>query len=248
MSLAPLLGLPGKVKTMIDRLTADRATKLDNLNATVSSRAPSATALLSTTWTNARAAKLDNLDALISSLKSGKKQFQLLTSNGTWVRPAGHIGDVVEVTMIGGGQGGSRGSSSTTTRGGSAAEQIDRYPVTVSGDVSVTIGQGGARRTGSTGTGTAGTDTSFGALAVRGGDSASLIGPPGADDSGAVEMQSHSVRLADAAQNGIGAYGGRGYVINGVRYGTGGQGDTNSDADSTDGLDGMCLVEWWEEV
>ena len=63
-----LLGLPGQLKKLIDRLvpsgsaqtlTDARVSALDNLNATVSSRAPSSTALSNATWTDARAARLD---------------------------------------------------------------------------------------------------------------------------------------------------------------------------------------------
>ncbi|MBT8143458.1 MAG: hypothetical protein KJO55_02090, partial [Gammaproteobacteria bacterium] len=62
-----LAGLPGQVKTLLDRLTSARATNLDNLNATVSSRAPSSTAVSNTDYTAARAAKLDSIDATVSS-------------------------------------------------------------------------------------------------------------------------------------------------------------------------------------
>jgi hypothetical protein len=47
--------------------TNTRASNLDNLDATVSSRAPSATALSTAQWTNTRASNLDNLDATVSS-------------------------------------------------------------------------------------------------------------------------------------------------------------------------------------
>lgn len=101
-----LLGVPGRLKTLIDRLTSTRAGyldnlasytpargtkldnldalitsrasgadytptragKLDNLDATVASRAPASTALSTSTWTSARAAKLDNCDVAISSV------------------------------------------------------------------------------------------------------------------------------------------------------------------------------------
>jgi hypothetical protein len=43
----------------------------NNLDTSVSSRAPASTALSNTTWTDSRAAKLDNLDATISSRASG---------------------------------------------------------------------------------------------------------------------------------------------------------------------------------
>ncbi|MEJ2695585.1 MAG: hypothetical protein P8013_02955 [Candidatus Sulfobium sp.] len=48
--------------------TSARASKVDNLDAAVSSRAPSSTALSTSVWTSARAGKLDNLDAAISSI------------------------------------------------------------------------------------------------------------------------------------------------------------------------------------
>lgn len=43
------------------------STKLANLDTTISSRAPSSTALSTTQWTNGRAANLDNLDAAVST-------------------------------------------------------------------------------------------------------------------------------------------------------------------------------------
>jgi hypothetical protein len=68
-----LLGVPGKLKTLMDRLTAGRAAKLDNLDASVSSRAPSATALSNLTLTNGRAAKLDDIiqTSVIKSIQTG---------------------------------------------------------------------------------------------------------------------------------------------------------------------------------
>jgi hypothetical protein len=57
--------------------TAARAAKLDNLDATVSSRAPASTALSNTTWTDSRAANLDNLDVAVSSRST-------LTASDVW--------------------------------------------------------------------------------------------------------------------------------------------------------------------
>ena len=48
-------------------LTSIGDSRLANLDAAVSSRAPAATALSNATWTDSRAAKLDNLDATVSS-------------------------------------------------------------------------------------------------------------------------------------------------------------------------------------
>ena len=53
--------------TLTGRLTSGRATAIDNLDATVSSRAPSSTALSSATWTPTRAGLVDNLDAAITT-------------------------------------------------------------------------------------------------------------------------------------------------------------------------------------
>ena len=65
--LEPLLGLPGRIKILIDRITSTRASNLDNLDGAVSSRAPASTALSSSVWTGTRAGYLD---ASISGLAS----------------------------------------------------------------------------------------------------------------------------------------------------------------------------------
>lgn len=65
-----LLGLPSKVKTLVDRLTSTRAAKLDYLDATISSTAPASTALSNAVWSDARAAKLDTAALEASPLLS----------------------------------------------------------------------------------------------------------------------------------------------------------------------------------
>ena len=57
--LEPLLGLPGRIKILMDRITSTRASNLDNLDGAVSSRAPASTALSSSVWTGTRAGYLD---------------------------------------------------------------------------------------------------------------------------------------------------------------------------------------------
>lgn len=92
---AMLAGVPGKLKTLVNRLTAARAANLDNLNATVSSRmpgtateqgridaaissrAPSSTALSNATWTDTKAGFLD---IAISS----RAPSSTALSNATW--------------------------------------------------------------------------------------------------------------------------------------------------------------------
>lgn len=237
----------GKLKKLLDRLSAARALLLDNLDVAISTRAAASSALLRTTWTNDRATKLDNLDALVSSVKPLVPKFQLFTSDGTWTRPAGV--DNVFVTAIGGGQGGNRQSTTSTTTGGSSGESGYRVPFAVAGNITVQRGDGGARRTGSNGVGTAGQDSLFGSLTFRGGDSASSIGVLGAEDNAGKHTgtpsspYSQGAKYTDASSTAIG---GPGLVYNGVEYGNGGRGDTLSDANSTDGANGFVLVEWWE--
>lgn len=64
-----------RVRVLLERLTSARASKLDNLDVLVSSRAPASTALSNAVWTDARAAKLDNLDTTVSSRA---------TNDGVW--------------------------------------------------------------------------------------------------------------------------------------------------------------------
>lgn len=68
---ALLAGVPGRLKTLIDRLTAARAANLDSIDATISSRAPANTALSTATWTGTRAANLDSIDAAVSTRMPG---------------------------------------------------------------------------------------------------------------------------------------------------------------------------------
>jgi len=59
-----LAGVPGKLKTMLDRLTATRAANLDKLDANITTRAAASTALSKAVWTDARAGKLDKIDGI----------------------------------------------------------------------------------------------------------------------------------------------------------------------------------------
>jgi len=68
MSSIYLLGIPNKLKTLLDRWTSTRAGYLDTIYSRVTgSVALASTALSTATWTNTRAGKLDNLNATISS-------------------------------------------------------------------------------------------------------------------------------------------------------------------------------------
>ena len=102
MSMEFLMGVPGKLKKLLDRLTSTRAGYLDNLprlDTNIASRAPSSTALSNTTWTSARAAKIDNLDASVSSrLSSAVKQ--VIYGSNTITVPANTSAQVDQSTTI----------------------------------------------------------------------------------------------------------------------------------------------------
>ena len=75
-----IAGLPGQMATLIGRLTATRATNLDNIDAAVSTRAAASTALSTATWTNALAADI----ALIPSIPtSAIKSIQFISVSMT---------------------------------------------------------------------------------------------------------------------------------------------------------------------
>lgn len=94
-----LAGVPGKLKTLIDRLTATRAANLDKLDANISTRAAASTALSNATWdgtlagnlaalTTTRAARLDAtvlVNGVIKSVQTGYTDPALILPNG----PAG---------------------------------------------------------------------------------------------------------------------------------------------------------------
>ena len=60
--IGALMGVPGKLKTLLDRLTSTRATALDNLDAAISTRASASV------WTGALATELDGLAPAIAAI------------------------------------------------------------------------------------------------------------------------------------------------------------------------------------
>lgn len=110
-------------------------------------------------------------------------QRQVFTSDGTWVRPTGV--DLVWVTMIGGGgQGGASASTEIGAGGGGAGQAYVRFPVDVSGDVALTVGQGGSGCVAGVGDGADGTASSFGSLVAAGGKGGTGNGGTGGDGGG----------------------------------------------------------------
>lgn len=61
--IAALMGVPGKLKTLLDRLTSTRAGNLDNLDAAVTTRAAASTALSTSQWTNTLATDLGTISS-----------------------------------------------------------------------------------------------------------------------------------------------------------------------------------------
>ncbi|GIV28883.1 MAG: hypothetical protein KatS3mg027_2697 [Bacteroidia bacterium] len=111
-------------------------------------------------------------------------RFQIFTSNGIWIRPPGV--NMVWVTICGGGGGGGGGSflvydggrHFASGGGGGGANCLIRYPVSVSENVSVTVGAGGVG--GATGySGSDGGSSAFGSLIVAGGGGGGLAGYSG---------------------------------------------------------------------
>ena len=235
MSMAPLLGLPGKVKTLIDRLTSTRATNLDNLDAAITTRAAASTALSSATWTGTRAGYIDLLNThLDANTGIMLPKFQLLTSGTTWTRPAGSIDNLVLVSAIAGGE-----AWATSIYGGQGGSFMVRYPYTAGATVSYSIGAGG------TGTaGADGSDTVWGTITLKGGGTATCTGCAGwidrtnADQPAGMPPGPYGSPARGNVRTGY--PGGGGLMFNGTVYGAGGGDVYNA------GTAGAILLEWWE--
>ena len=115
-----LMGLPGKVRTLIDRLTAARAANLDEITAE----------------------RMARLDMAISASKPVRR-VQAFTASGVWVRPPGV--DPVQALLVGagGGGGGIIGGAYNRASGGGGGGQVLTRDLVVTGDLTITIGAGG---------------------------------------------------------------------------------------------------------
>ena len=260
MSLAPLMGIPGKVKTLLDRLTSARASNLDNLNTTISSRAAASTALSTATWTNTRAGYLDASLNTINGDPAVHK-WARYTANGTWTRPGDHVGNTVWTSMVGGGGGGSYGQYAYSyTHGGAGGMQMERHLVTVSGNTAYTRGGGGAKASTQGATAGTGGTTTF-VASVAGGTGAKVsgqtavvgsIGPSytsnqdvgGAYGGYGSNFGYHTVPPFARLSTGGGHSGGGGMILGGTEYGRGGENIQGSGG--TAGTAGALLLEWYE--
>ena len=94
-----LLGLASKINTVLSRLTATRAGYLDNLDATVSSRAAASV------WTSALASKINtNLDAQVSSVLAIQSlqsaNFDITSGLSTGTQPESNYYDITLGTTL----------------------------------------------------------------------------------------------------------------------------------------------------
>jgi len=171
----------GKINTLLTRLSAVWAAKLDVLH--------------DDRLTDARAGYLDlintNLDAKISSVGGAVYNSVKYTSDDTHVWPDDFAGVVYVSGAAGGGGGGFNITSSDGGYGGTGGESCVRVPVFIQkSDATshvVTIGSGGTgRSTAGTGSGTAGTSTSLGGLVTLAGGAGGGSTPGSPPDDGAI--------------------------------------------------------------
>lgn len=239
MSMAPLLGLPGKVTTLLSRLTSARATNLDNLDATTSSRAAAATALSSATYTSARAGYLDKINTFLDADTGIMEQkFQVLSGSGTWTRPAGIVGTTVMVSAIAGGE----AYSTVASTGGMGGSYVQNQPYAAGASIAYACGAGGTYSAGDED----GSNTTIDTTGIV------LIGGGASGCSGADGSYSSTVVLSAQAPGGpYGAFapfaprvgrGGGGLRLGDTVYGAGGSGAGGS------GVAGGILLQWWEYV
>ena len=92
-----LLGVPGKLKTVIDHLqtylSSTRCAKIDNLDTPLTSRAPASTALSTATWTPTKAGHIDA--AITSRMASIKAIYR-----GTITVPFGAVSATATITSV----------------------------------------------------------------------------------------------------------------------------------------------------
>jgi len=224
--LPALLSLPGKLSTLLARLTADRATKLDNLaylDASIATRSTLTAAQASAqVWAETS-----------RSLTTGTGRGVFLTSGTAWTVPVGvsHI----TVTVCGGGGGGGGGYATNTTSytgggGGGAAGVLHKQPLIVTPGASLAYTIGAAGLGGAIATaGTAGGSSTIGQYPLQyiagggGGGAAGAYNSTPGGSSGSVNsaLIGWTGETGDNGGSVSGVYGGSGKS---TAYGAGGAG------------------------
>ncbi len=193
------------------------------------------------------------------ALAAKTPRFEVFTSSGTWTQPT----DVTEAIVTVWGAGAS-GGGDVDDGGGGAGSYSKKRVTGISGNVTVTVGTGGAAVT--TGDGNAGGASSFAASVTTNGGAANVGGTGGA---GGAATATGDINIAggDGSNNGtadfqgslggnapFGGAGGFGPVSNVANakqtagYPGAGAGGTGSHTDGTTlpGADGCVIVEWME--
>jgi hypothetical protein len=194
-------------------------TKVTNLNADLldgfdssafgDATAANQTTILSRIGQNSDGASLSSsLFAGIKYVANRQFKMQTFTSSGTWTWPGSHVSEV-QVSMVGGGGGGGGGNSAKGGGGGGGGQSLTRYPVTVSGNVTVTVGGGGGGGGANT-SGSNGGDTSFGSITAAGGKGGVNGGGVGGNGGGGTFGSSSGVNGNNASGDGFGSGGGGG--------------------------------------
>lgn len=265
--LGALIGVPPKIRALLDRFTAARAANLDKLDVPVSSRAPAATALSTAVWTQAHA------DAVLAG-GGGNSKCQEFTAPGafSFVVPSGV--SLIYVTLQA--PGGCGGKHASAPSGGGSGELIRRYPLPVNPGATVNGNLGAGITTTPTQNSTFGGLTTTGGIGRTGGGGTSgpgggVLGAPAATTNGtagssALEILGGSSggaaggsggpcgRFAGGAATAGCAGGAASYFAVGgaannaaapAQPGPGaGGGGTISGATGGPGGNGYCMVEW----
>lgn len=150
------------------------------------------------------------------------RNYQKLTTSGTWTNPDPTNIKQVFAIVKGGGGGGGGGSNSTGTCGaGGASGGEARGLITVGGTQGFTIGAGGAGAPGGTATGSVGSNSVFGTLTGAGGGAGSAGG--GSSSVAGFGSVSGGASVISNGYGGVGGGhgGGTGGQTNGAGAGTG---------------------------
>jgi MSHA biogenesis protein MshQ len=129
-----LIGVPAKLKKLLDIITPGRMGNLDNLDVAVSTRAPAATALSTNVWTQAHA------NAIMVGGGNSKSAEFATPGDTAWQAPQ----NVTLVWVTVQAPGGAGGFNQQGGGGGGAGELIRRmpFPVTPTGTYGIHVGAG----------------------------------------------------------------------------------------------------------